>query len=90
MKTLTRNSRQLDSTRIQKPILEEYKSAEVLLNLEKTWGVRTCPKEFQRGTVLEEEEVNLEKVAVGIPEREKERIDKVSWITSTSLTRAYF
>jgi hypothetical protein len=38
--------------------------------------------------VLEEEEVNLEKVAVGIPEREKERIDKGSLITSTSLARA--
>jgi hypothetical protein len=28
--------------------------------------------------VLEEEEGNLEKVAVGIPEREKERIDKAA------------
>jgi hypothetical protein len=39
--------------------------------------VRICQKEFLRRMVLEEEEDNLEKVAVGIREREKERIDKV-------------
>jgi hypothetical protein len=39
--------------------------------------VRICQKEFLRRMVLEGEEGNLEKVAVGIREREKELVDKV-------------
>jgi hypothetical protein len=39
--------------------------------------VRICQKEFLRRMVLEGEEGNLEKVVVGIREREKERVDKV-------------
>ncbi len=36
-----------------------------------------CQKVFQRKMVLEEEEDNLVKVAVGILESEKEQIDKI-------------
>ena len=51
-------------------------------NFYQTWKktsreVRICQKEFRRKMALEEEEGNLEKVAVGICEREKERVDKV-------------
>jgi len=76
MKTLTRNSRQLDRISFQKPIVEEYKRGEVPLDLEKDLEVQTCQKVFQKKMVLEEEEGNLEKVVVEILERGKEQTDK--------------
>jgi hypothetical protein len=39
--------------------------------------VKICQKEFLRRMVLEGEEGNLEKVAVGSREREKERVNEV-------------
>ena len=48
------------------------------IELEKDLKVNMCQKVFQRKMVLEEEEGNLVKVAVGILESEKEQIDEIT------------
>ena len=48
------------------------------IELEKDLKVNMCQKVFQRKMVLEEEEGNLVKVAVGILESEKEQIDETT------------